>query len=138
MATLTHLADTSVITRLDQPEVLAILKPLITAKALARTHLADLEYGAGARTRAEWQQRLDALGIMPLELINSIDFQRAIQVQGLLAAVGQRGRPLPDLLLAATSERLSLTLIHYDRDFDLIARITNQRTPWVVPKGSID
>lgn len=65
---------------------------------------------------------------MPSESINSIDFQRAIQVQGLLAAVGQRGQPLPDLLLAATSERLSLTLIHHVRYVDLIARITNQRT----------
>jgi hypothetical protein len=29
------------------------------------------------------------------------------------------------------------TVLHYDRDFDVIAEVTGQRALWVVPPGSI-
>jgi len=31
-----------------------------------------------------------------------------------------------------------LTLLHYDADFDQIARVTGQVCQWVVPPGTID
>ncbi len=33
---------------------------------------------------------------------------------------------IPDLLLAATAELSGLTVLHFDKDFDLIAAITGQ------------
>jgi predicted nucleic acid-binding protein len=60
------------------------------------------------------------------------------QVQRLLAARSQRGRKIPDLLIAAAAEELDLVLLHYNGDFDLIASVTGQRCEWVVPAGSID
>lgn len=51
--------------------------------------------------------------------------------QGRLRAVR-----FPDLLIAATAERHNLAVIHDDRDYDLIAEVTNQATEWVVPHGS--
>jgi len=54
-----------------------------------------------------------------------------------LAAKHQRGRKLPDLLVAAAAEAEGLTGLHYDADFDRIATVTDQRNEWVVPAGSI-
>ena len=64
--------------------------------------------------------------------------RRARQVQRLLASRSQRGRKVPDLLIAAAAEQAELTLLHYDNDFELIANVTGQICQWVVPAGSID
>ena len=39
---------------------------------------------------------------------------------------------------AAVAEATSLTVLHYDADFDHIAAITGQPTEWIVDRGSID
>jgi predicted nucleic acid-binding protein len=59
-------------------------------------------------------------------------------VQRLLASKHQRGRKIPDLLIAAAAEGEGLVVLHYDADFDRIAAVTGQRSEWVVPAGSID
>jgi predicted nucleic acid-binding protein len=59
-------------------------------------------------------------------------------VQRALAAAGQRGRKIVDLLVAAAARRLRLTVLHYDRDFDLISEITGQPCEWIAPTGSLD
>jgi hypothetical protein len=45
---------------------------------------------------------------------------------------------IPDLIVAATAERYSLIVLHYDADYDRIAGLTGQRTEWVVPRGTAD
>jgi predicted nucleic acid-binding protein len=48
-------------------------------------------------------------------------------VQGLLADRGEHRAPaVPDLLIAATAELAGLTVLHVDRDFELIANVTRQ------------
>jgi predicted nucleic acid-binding protein len=59
-------------------------------------------------------------------------------VQRLLASRHQRGRKVPDLLIAAAAEARGLTVMHYDSDFDQIAAVTGQPCEWVVPAGSVD
>ena len=67
-----------------------------------------------------------------------IDWQRALDVQGILWATGRmRSVPLPDLLIAAVAERNRVTVVHYDADYDTIASITGQPTQWVVERGSV-
>ncbi len=45
----------------------------------------------------------------------------------LLADRGQHRAPsIPDLIVAATAEHSDLTLLHSDKDFELIAAITGQ------------
>jgi predicted nucleic acid-binding protein len=58
-------------------------------------------------------------------------------VQRLLAGRSQRGRKVPDLLVAAAAEAAGLTVLHYDADFVRIAAVTGQRCAWAVPAGSI-
>lgn len=53
--------------------------------------------------------------------------RRAYEVQGLLATGGQHRAPsVADLLLAATAEAAGLTILHCDKDFELIAELTGQ------------
>jgi hypothetical protein len=62
----------------------------------------------------------------------------AIEVMGLLARQGKhRAASIPDLLIAAVAERAKLAILHYDRDFDLIASITGQPVEWIAPAGSV-
>lgn len=52
-----------------------------------------------------------------------------MEVQLALADQGRHRAPsIPDLLIAATAELVNLTVLHLDKDFDLIAEITNQAT----------
>ncbi len=44
---------------------------------------------------------------------------------------------MTDLLVAVVAGRERLTLLHYDRDFEVIGAITGQHTDWVVPAGTI-
>lgn len=44
---------------------------------------------------------------------------------------------LPDILVAACAERLGLTTIHCDADFDFIAEVTGQPTRWAVDRESL-
>jgi predicted nucleic acid-binding protein len=62
----------------------------------------------------------------------------ADRTQRLLAKAGLKGRPIPDLIIAAQAELAGLTVLHYDGDFDLIASVTHQPTLWISPPGSID
>jgi hypothetical protein len=100
--------------------------------------MTDLEIGFSARNSDEWCALADALEMCGALEIEAADFRRALEVQRQLAARGQRGRKVSDLLIAAVAERHHVTVLHYDGDFDLIAAITGQSVTWVVPAGSID
>jgi predicted nucleic acid-binding protein len=135
---LTHLVDTSVLTRLGEPTIREAIEPGAQRGELARAGISDLEVGFSARNAAEWDRLAD--GVEAFELVQSTaeHVRRAKQVQRLLAAKHQRGRKVPDLLIAAAAETCGLTVLHYDADFDLIASVTGQPCEWVVPAGSVD
>ena len=133
---LTHLVDTSVLSRLSQKVVRARLSEL--AGSIGRAAMTDLEVGFSARTRAEWDRLIRALSGFDLIEIVPTDFERAGQVQRELARRGLKGRKVPDLLIAAAAERSDLALLHYDRDFDHIAAVTGQPCEWIVRRGTID
>jgi len=75
---------------------------------------------------------------MPRVPLDEECVRRALEVQALLAKRSQhRAVPLPDLLIAACAERARLTVLHYDADFDRIAKLTGQSVQWVVPRGNV-
>lgn len=135
---MSHLLDTSVLTRLRDPSVRAIVEPLATIGRAARAGISDLEIGYSARNESEWDELVGALYTLVLVETTAEHLQRARQVQRMLAANSQRGRKIPDLLVAAAAEQAGYTVLHYDADFDLIASVTGQPCKWVVPPGSID
>lgn len=135
---LTHLLDTSVVSRLGEAVVRQIVEPLTDAGQLGRAGITDLEVGYGSRNAREWDQDMEDLSVFPLVETTSSHVQRTRQVQRMLAARSQRGRKVPDLLIAAAAEEAKLIVLHYDADFDIIAKATGQPCQWVVPAGSID
>ena len=63
----------------------------------------------------------------------------ALNTQQLLAAKSQHRGPKPmDLLIAAIANVHGAVLLHYDRHFDLIARVTGQPAEWLARRGSLD
>ena len=102
---LTHLVDTSVISRLGVDSVRAIVDPLAEEGRVGRAGITDLEVGYGSRNAREWDQDMDDLSIFELVETTSEHVRRARQVQRLLASRSQRGRKVPDLLIAAAAER---------------------------------
>jgi predicted nucleic acid-binding protein len=88
-----------------------------------------LEVGFSARTAADHRAVLDEppLASMPVEYLTPRIEERSLEVQRLLAERGQHRAPsIPDLLVAATGELAELTVLHLDKDFDLIADLTGQ------------
>jgi len=135
---LTHLVDSSVLTRLGRDAVRQAVEPQAELGRLARASISDLEIGFSARDAGEWDRLVGALAVFTEVETTAENVRRARQVQRLLAAKHQRGRKVPDLLIAAAAEARDLTVLHYDAHFDLIAGVTGQRCEWVVPAGTVD
>ncbi len=135
---LTFLLDTSVVKRLGRLQVREVVEPLAANGELARPSVCDLEVGYSARNADEWDQLVGALDAFAPVDTTAAHVRRALQVQRLLAQRSQRGRKIPDLLVAAAAEELDVAVLHYDADFDLIASVTGQRCQWVVPAGTVE
>lgn len=135
---LTYLVDTSVLTRLHDSNVREAIEPRANAGDIARASISDLEVGFSARSGAEWDRLMKALEVFDLIETSVEHVRRAREMQRLLAARHQRGRKIPDLLIAAAAEASKLIVLHYDADFDRIAAVTGQKCEWVVPAGSVD
>lgn len=135
---LTHLLDSSVLTRLRHRAVREAIEAQAERGELGRAEISDLEIGYSARNAAEWDRLEEALRAFELVETTAEHVRRAKQVQRMLAAKHQCGRKVPDLLIAAAAESHSLTVLHYDADFDRIAAVTGQPCEWVVPAGSVD
>lgn len=135
---LTHLLDTSVLTRLHHAAVREAVEPRAESGEFARAGIGDLEIGYSARDADEWDRLAEGLQAFELVETTADHLRRARQVQRLLAARRQRGRRVPDLPIAAAAEACGLAVLHYDADFDRIAAVTGQPCEWVVPAGSVD
>lgn len=135
---LSYLVDTSVLKRLEHTQVRDVVESLASSGQLGRPTICDLEVGYSARNEQEWDQLVGALAAFDSVDTTAEHVRRALQVQRLLAQRSQRGRKIPDLLVAAAAEERGIAVLHYDADFDLISTITGQRCQWVVPSGSIE
>ena len=114
-----------------------MIEPLLLAGRIATCGIVDLELLYGASSKKTYNELADALRGMPRVTVDDSAFDRALDVQAQLAGKSQH-RPvsLPDLL-AACAEALELVVLHYDADFERVAKITGQPTQWVVPRGSV-
>ena len=133
-----YLVDTSVLARANQDPVGERLQALAEAGALWTCHLIDLEvvYSSRARDVAEVIEERMALPQAP---ITAAVLRRALWVAGAMAGAGlHRGAKPVDLVVAAAAEAAGVSVLHYDDDYDRIARVTGQPTEWVAPAGSLD
>jgi predicted nucleic acid-binding protein len=138
-AVATYIADTSALARLRHALVASVLGPMIEAGLVATCGVIEFELGWAARSADEFDEvRADRGAGYEWLATHDEDWHRALQVQAALWRRGQmRAVGFPDLLIAAVAERENVTILHYDSDYDLIARVTGQATQWVVPRGTI-
>ena len=125
----TWLIDKSALVRLAASPDAAEWAARIERGLVRVTTVTRLEAGSSARSgpelRAGWRQ--PPLSSMPVEYLTRAIEDRAVEVLTLLADRGQHRAPsIPDLIIAATAELTGLTILHLDKDFEVIARVTGQ------------
>lgn len=114
----------------------ALLKALAVDGALYMTEVVALELLYSARSGREYEDRWKGLATLAWLHLNEEVAARALDIQRQLARVGQHRRPIPDLLVAATALEHDATVLHYDRDFDLIGEATGLSARWIIPAGT--
>ena len=90
-----------------------------------------LEVGFSARSAGDLRAKLrrPPVAALPVENATPRIEARAIEVQESLAALGhQRAPSIPDLIIAAIAELAGLVVVHVDKDFELLAGVTQQPT----------
>jgi hypothetical protein len=135
-----YLADTSAWRRSRANESIAVRwARLLAGRNLAVCAPLQLELLYSARGPADYlalRAELNALVRLPATP-NAEAY--ALRTQNALAAKSQHRGPKPmDLLIAAIAEVHGAVLLHYDRHFDLIARVTGQPAEWLARRGSLD
>lgn len=125
----TWLIDKSALVRLGESPEAAEWASRIQRGVVRISTVTRLEVGYSARSFDELQSSIGRapLSSMPTEYITPMIEDRAVAVQLQLAErVLHRAPSIPDLLIAATAEMAQLTVLHVDKDFELIAEITGQ------------
>ncbi len=125
----TWLIDKSALVRLAASPDAAEWAARIERGLVRISTVTRLETGYSARSgpelRTAFQQ--SPLSSMPVEYLTPAIEDRAVEILTLLADRGQHRAPsIPDLIIAATAELAGLTVLHLDKDFDLIAEVTGQ------------
>jgi predicted nucleic acid-binding protein len=112
---------------------------LVAAGELALCVPIRLELLYSARGKSDYSALARDLESFPSLPVDSEVEQNATRSQAALAAAGQhRGATPVDVLVAAVAEAHGLTVLHYDRHFDVIARVTGQPAEWIARRGSLD
>lgn len=135
------LVDTSAIVRiLRNDDVRMRWRREMKAGLVSYCEAAMLELGRSSRSAADHEEMVEMVNqLFVWEPIPERVFRRAHEIQDKLVDIGHHHGPgAIDLLVAATAEAHSLTVLHYDADFESIARITGQPTRWVAPRGSVN
>ena len=125
----TWLIDKSALVRLAASPDAGEWASRIERGLVRTTTVTRLEVGYSARTAVDLRAglRQPPVSAMPVEYLTPAIEDRAVEVLALLADRGQLRAPsIPGLIIAATAELAGLTVLHLDKDFDIIADITGQ------------
>jgi predicted nucleic acid-binding protein len=133
------LLDTSAVAVAEQPQVIEQLSPLLRAGLLYTCPVLDIEALAAARSpetyRAMAVERREAYRTVPLTASVGT---RALALQARLGGRAHYGAvDANDLLVAATAIENSLTLLHYQRGFELLGDLSQLDQHAVAPLGSL-
>jgi predicted nucleic acid-binding protein len=128
------LIDKSALVRLSASPDAAEWARRIERGLVRITTVTRLEVGYSARSGADLRTGLQEppVSVMPVEYLTPAIEDRAVEVLTLLADRGQHRAPsVPDLVIAAAAELAGLTVLHCDKDFDLIVGVTGQPAEWL-------
>lgn len=140
----TYLADTSAwanARRRSAPQALRdSFSKLLTMGEVATCGPVMWEMLHSTDNAAEYRARRESMEHLDQVPLTNIDWGRALDLGEALAGKGgslHRAPSVPDVIVAVAAERAGLTVLHYDKDFDLIAGVTGQPCEWIAPKGSL-
>jgi predicted nucleic acid-binding protein len=133
------LIDTSALARLVRSTEAVAWTERIDRGLVRISTVTRLEIGYSARSGPELRAATHRppLASIPVEYQTPAIEDRAVEVQLRLADLGHHRAPsVADLIVAATAELAGLTVVHLDKDFELIAEVTAQPVErLVVPTG---
>lgn len=138
-----ELADTSAWTwsrRAGQASLRTAFDDAVEEGTIATCDMVRLELLQSSRNAQEFAQIRSELAALPDCPISEREWKRSLWVYGELADEGgahQRAVKHPDLLVAAAAEAAGVAVLHYDQDFERIARVTGQPHRWLSRKGSL-
>ena len=97
-----------------------------------------LEARYSARSAADHDRVIADLIMLPWVAVTPAISRLAIQAQGELARVGHHRVPPADLVIAACAHTEGAGVLHYDRDYDLIAERSGLdfQSEWLAPAGN--
>jgi predicted nucleic acid-binding protein len=131
--------DTSAWARAHRPDIREPWVEVLRADRLRLSPVVRMEILLSARGGGSFDslaERLSALRVAPL---NSSVLRAAEDAMRTLAghSAGAQRLPIVDYLVAAAAQETSAAVIHYDRDYDLLAEIMSFESVWLSPPGSL-
>lgn len=102
---------------------------------LCAVTIAELLYSS--RSAEEMAADQEDLALLEILHIDADVEDRVTWIMRKLASRGQHRAPsIADLFVSAVALTNDATVLHYDKDFELIADVTGLRHEWIVPRGS--
>ncbi len=99
-----------------------------------------LEAGYSARASADYREMMDEFDLLfpRIEIAAPME-ERALLTQRELAARGHHRLAPIDVMIAACAHEADAGVLHYDRDYDLIAEHTSLsfESVWIAPAGTL-
>lgn len=98
-----------------------------------------LEAGYSAQSAVDHRGTMAELDLLPRIRVTSDVEGRALQAQRELAAVGHHRLSPVDIIIAACAHEAGAGVLHYDRDYDLLAAHTSLdfESEWLAPTGAL-
>jgi predicted nucleic acid-binding protein len=138
------LLDNSAWTRLFQKGVVAKDRANTIGDWMDRREIAVclpflLEAGYSARSAADRKALMARFDELPRIAIDSEVERMALQAQRELAEIGHHRLAPMDVIIAACAHRAEAGVLHYDRDYDVLAEHTDLtfESVWLAPPGSL-
>lgn len=132
-----HLIDKSAWEqRHHHPAAAARLDDLVGTDRAATCLTTALEILYSARSRRDFGERRELVNELAWLPVTAPVEATAVEIMAKLARTAQHRLPPTDLIIAATALVHEATVLHYDRDFERIAEVTNLCHEWIVPRGT--
>jgi len=98
-----------------------------------------LEAGYSAQSAGKHRSMMDRFETLPRIVIDSEVERMALAAQRELAALGHHRLAPMDVIIAACAHRAEAGVLHYDRDYDILAERTSLtfESEWLVPSGTL-
>lgn len=133
------LVDTSAWARAGHPSVRDRWLAALRGERLRLCPPIRMEILLSARGGGEFDllaERLDVIRPAPLTASTIRAAETAMRVLAHRSAGSQR-LPIVDYLLAAAAQELGAAVLHYDRDYDILAEAMEFESVWLGPAGSL-